>query len=209
MIALPYSPYPDWLSAKEKFLFVISDLTEIYWRMQTPNCIQLWVCLDFSLPLAGLWAIVMLWQKCFPPPQLCPPLPLIHCSPPLFPGGLWNLCLLSLHPNSWCWQLSGPTRSFPCDVFNWAALIPTDDSEEVTAELEWSACRRDRKPVCPSSCLFTHVSLSPYLKPLHLVRTITPRPLVSPSLPQLLFQPLELWWAKRDASATAWPQHCY
>lgn len=90
---------------------------------------------------------------------------------------------LSLYPNYCRWQLSGPTCLFPRDVFNGPALIPTDDSEEVTAVLERSACRRNCKPVRPSACLFTRVSLPPIWKPLHLVRTITPCPLVSPTLP--------------------------
>lgn len=101
---------------------------------------------------------------------------LVHCR-------LWCFHFLSLYTNSLRCQLSGPTCLFPRDMFNGAALIPTDDSEEVTAVLEWSACRRNCEPVRPSSCLFIRVSLPPIWKPLHLVRTITPRPLVSPTLP--------------------------
>ncbi|KAI9525589.1 hypothetical protein NQZ68_006138 [Dissostichus eleginoides] len=80
-------------------------------------------------------------------------------------------------------ESSEPTHSFPCDVFNGAALILADDSEEVTTAMERSACRRDDKPVHPSCCLFTRVSRPPIWKPLYLVRTITSRPPVSPSLP--------------------------
>lgn len=130
-----------------------------------------------------LWVIGLSPQSWFPPPccalsHLCS-----QQSPLLFLCRLRSFRPLSLHPFPGVDSCQGASRSFPRDRFNGAALIPTDDSEEVTAALERSACRRDGKPVRPSVCLFTRVSLHPIWKPLHLVRTITPRPPVSPSLP--------------------------
>lgn len=68
-------------------------------------------------------------------------------------------------------------------MFNGAALMPDDDSEEVTVALGRSACRGNCKPVHPSPCLLTRVPRPPIWKPLHLVRTITPSQLACPSLP--------------------------
>lgn len=95
---------------------------------------QLWI-LSFILFRFLLEEFGPLWC-CGRIGYLCPIPPLIHSSP-LFVSLPTPKPSPPVTPsNSWCWQLSGATRSFPRNVFNGAALIPTDDSEEVTAAME-------------------------------------------------------------------------